>query len=270
MTIVETSTAETEVGEAQLLFPEAKQRRRRRWLASGIVVVAVVGAVGITLGLTVDRGSGGSIRPSSPPLSAPATLRGTADFSVHPILCYAPPLTLATGLTASSGPLPTCSAASQLTPANLQVTPDPPNSNGYTSNVNIQEDPQFATYPSTLSTNDSKSGTLLLAASSGNQGPPRYVLGPAQMTGTAVKSANAQLNNGAWVVNLNLTGPGAKQWDTLAQQQFHALIGVVFDGRVIEAPITQPTQSSFRSSDGHLQISGAWTERQAKAFAAAF
>jgi len=270
MTIVDTPAAAPEVDGTQLLFPEAKQRRRRRWLASGIGLVVVVVAVGIILGLTVGRGSGGSPRPSSPPLSAPGTLGGDGGFSLRPVLCYAPALTLAPGQTASSGALPTCSAATQLTPANLEVTPDPPNGNGYTSNTNIQEDPKFATYPSTTSTNSGQNGTVLLPGSAENQSTARYVLGPAQMNGTAVKSANAQLQNGTWAVNLNLTGSGSKQWDTLAKQQFHALVGVVLDGQVISAPITQPTQSSFRSFDGHVQISGSFTEQQAEALAAEF
>ncbi len=98
-------------------------------------------------------------------------------------------------------------------------------------------------------------------------GTERYVLGPAGLTGAQIKSASAQLNNGQWSVNLNLTGTGATQWDTLAQQQFHAIIGIDLDGQVISAPITQPTQSSFTSFGGTVQISGSFTEDQAKALA---
>ena len=108
---------------------------------------------------------------------------------------------------------------------------------------------------------------MLLPGSAGNGCTGRYVLGPAGMTGTAVKSASAQLNNGQWAVNLNLTGAGASQWDTLAQQQFHAIIGIDLDGQVISAPITQPTQRRFTSFDGQVQISGSFTENQAKTLA---
>ncbi len=90
---------------------------------------------------------------------------------------------------------------------------------------------------------------------------------PAQLTGTAVKSASAQLNNGQWTVNLVLTGPGSTAWDTLAKQQFHAIIGIDLDGQVISAPITQPTQSTFTSFNGQVQISGSFTEDQAKTLA---
>src|ERR1019366_4717718 len=103
-----------------------------------------------------------------------ATLGNTAQLFFRPALCYAPPLTLAKGKTASTGALPTCSASTQLTLANLQVTPNSNANGGYTSNQNIQEDPQFATYKSTPSTNDNKNDTVLLPGTTANQGPPRY------------------------------------------------------------------------------------------------
>ncbi len=96
------------------------------------------------------------------------------------------------------------------------------------------------------------------------------MLGPAGLTGTAVHSANAQLNNGQWAVNLNLTDTGSKQWDTLAQQQFHQIIAIDLDGQVISAPITQPSQQSFTPFNGQVQISGNFSEDQAKTLATDF
>jgi preprotein translocase subunit SecD len=199
------------------------------------------------------------------------TLGNTAQLFFRPARCYAPALTLAKGKTPTPGPLPTpCAASTQLTLANLQVTPNSNVAQGYTSNTNIGEDPQYATFKSTPSTNDEKTATVLLPVSPGSVGPPRYLLGPAGMTGTAVKSANAQLNNGQWAVNLNLTGSGATQWNTLASAQFHAIIGIDLDGQVISAPITQPTQGSFTSFGNSVQISGSFTENQAKTLATEF
>jgi preprotein translocase subunit SecD len=195
-----------------------------------------------------------------------ATLGNTAQLLFRPALCYAPGLSLAKGKAPLTGPLPACAAATELTKANLQVTPDSSNVNGYTSNTNIQEDPTFASYASTSSLNDNKSDTVLLPGTAAT-GSTRYVLGPAGLTGTAVKSASAQLNNGQWAVNLNLTSAGSSQWDALAQQQFHAIIGIDLDGQVISAPITQPTQSTFTSFNGQVQISGSFTEDQAKTLA---
>jgi preprotein translocase subunit SecD len=198
-----------------------------------------------------------------------AHLGNTAQLLFRPALCYAPPFSVAKGKKASTGPLPTCSASTELTAANLQVTPDSSNVNGYTSNTNIQDDPAFATYRSTPSLTDNKGDTVLLPGTAAN-GAGRYVLAPAAMTGTAVKSASAQLNNGQWTVNLVLTGVGSTQWDNLAKQQFHAIIAIDLDGQVISAPITQPTQSSFTSFNGQVQISGSFTEDQAKLLATDF
>lgn len=197
------------------------------------------------------------------------TLGQTAQLLFRPALCYAPAFSVAKGKQASTGPLPTCSASSQLTAANLQVTPDSSNVNGYTSNTNIPADPTFATYRSTSPFDDSKNETVLLPGTAAN-GSGRYVLGPAQLTGTAVKSASAQLNQGTWAVNLVLTGPGSTAWDNLAKQQFHAIIAIDLDGQVISAPITQPTEQTFSSFNGQVQISGSFTEDEAKLLATDF
>jgi preprotein translocase subunit SecD len=59
-------------------------------------------------------------------------------------------------------------------------------------------------------------------------------------------------------------------WDALTRQQFHQIIGVVVNGQVMSAPITQPAQSAWSSFNGQVQISGSFTEKQAKAIAAEF
>ena len=194
-----------------------------------------------------------------------ATLGDTAQLFFRPALCYAPAETLAKGAAATTGALPTCAASSALTSTNLAVKPDSSNVNGYTSNNNIPVDPQFATYAST--TTDDKNATVLLPGTSSSQGTGRYVLGPAMLTGTAVKSASAQLVSNQWAVSIVLTGPGSTAWDALSQQQFHAIIGIDLDGQVISAPITQPSQTSFTSFNGQVQISGSFTQDQAKTLA---
>jgi preprotein translocase subunit SecD len=194
-----------------------------------------------------------------------ATLGNTAQLFFRPARCYAPAETLAKGALATTGALPTCAASSALTSTNLAVKPDSSNVNGYTSNNNIPVDPQFATYAST--TTDDKNATVLLPGTSSSQGTGRYVLGPAMLTGTAVKSASAQLVSNQWAVSIVLTGPGSTAWDALSQQQFHAIIGIDLDGQVISAPITQPSQASFTSFNGQVQISGSFTQDQAKTLA---
>jgi preprotein translocase subunit SecD len=221
-----------------------------------------------TTGATVDSQGKNEISVSIPgeknTQQVLATLGNTAQLFFRPALCYAPSLTLAKGQTPSTGPFPTCAPASALTAANLAVN----TSTGQATN-NPPVDTQFATYPSTSPLNDNKNDTVLLPGTAGS-GSGRYVLGPAGMTGTAVKSASAQINNGLWAVNLNLTSAGASQWDALAGKQFHAIIGIDLDGQVISAPITQPSQAQPTSFAGQVQISGSFTENQAKTLATDF
>jgi preprotein translocase subunit SecD len=198
------------------------------------------------------------------------TLGSTAQLLFRPALCYAPAETLAKGKKPTTGALPTCAAATQLTAANLQVTPNSNATNGYTSNNNIQPDAQFASYADTPSTSDAKGDTVILPGSTTGGCYPRCVLGPTELTGTAVKSASAQLNNGQWTVNLVLTGAGSTAWDTLSKTQFHAIVAIDLDGKVISAPITQPTQQGWTSFDGQVQISGGFSETQAKTLATDF
>jgi preprotein translocase subunit SecD len=201
-----------------------------------------------------------------------ATLGNTAQLFFRPAYCYAPAFSVAKGKSATTTPLPsTCAASSQLTATNLDIKQNPGSvTQPYTYNTSIPEDPQFASYKSTPSTDDNKNATVLLPGSPGNAGPPRYLLGPAGLTGTAVKSASAQLVSGQWDVNLVLTGAGSTQWDNLAKSQFHAIIAIDLDGQVISAPITQPTNGAFSSFNGQVQISGSFTENQAKTLATEF
>ncbi len=253
--------------DPELLFQEAKQRRRRRWLISGVTAVIVVAVLSLTLGLTVGRNGSGPSGPVAVPGLIPATGRPAAELSFRPALCYAPPLTLAPGQVASTGALPPCSPSTQLSASNLKTTPDSDNVNGYVVDENIHSDSQFSTFPSTPASRDTGAATVLLPGVR-SEGSARYVLGPAALTQTGVQTATATVNNGQWAVHLVLTPQGSTAWDALTREQFHEIIGVVLNGRVISAPITQPTQSSWTSFNGQVQVSGSFTRQQAKAIAA--
>lgn len=267
MTITDTPTHRAEPDDAQVLFEEAKQRRKRRRLLSGIAIVVMM-ALGLTVGLWASHSSSDSPRPHSTkaPAPAPAAVTGF-NFSMRPVLCYAPAYSTTPGQVRPTRPLPTCSSPFQLTASNLQIDPAANNVNGYVSNPNIGADPQFAAYPSTISSNDLLNQDVLLSGTSATGATNRYVLGPAGLTRSSIASAQAKNESGQWVIILTLTSRGATQWDTLAAQQFHAIIGVVINGQVVSAPITQPTQSSFTSFRGQVGISGGFTEHQAKVIA---
>ncbi len=267
MTLVDRPRTVPETDDAQLLFQEAKQRRKRRWLISGITTLVLLVLIVVTLGLTSGGGGGRLPTPVGVPVSAGGTAYPAVNLSFRPVLCYAPPLTLAVGQAASTGALPACSASTELTTSNLQVTPNSGNVNGYSNNTNIPADPQFATYPSTP-TDEANQDDVVLLPGVAAEGSGRYVRGPAALTQRGVISSSARVINGLWTIDLVLTPAGSTAWDALTRQQFHQLIGIDLNGRVISAPITQPVQASWTSFDGRVQISGAFTGHQARAIAA--
>jgi preprotein translocase subunit SecD len=199
----------------------------------------------------------------------------TARMYFRPVLCYAYPEARAKGSKVKTLPpgvetIPACQANYQLTASNLAIntaTQQPTN--------NIGPDPQYATYPSTaVEKPDYEKSTVLLPglASSGTaNGGERYVLGPSEMTGHAIGSATATLNQtGQWVVDYTLAGSANSQlWDKVASENFHQLLGIELDGVVYSAPIIQPGQQTFSSFDGKGEISGSLTQADAQNLAQA-
>jgi preprotein translocase subunit SecD len=186
----------------------------------------------------------------------------TAQMLFRPVLCDAPAYTPPAKGAAPppSGALPACGSQYQLTAANLNVN----TSTGAPQNA-VPADPAFASYPSTPAASDyaDRGQTVLLPGTPSSGCSPRCVLGPAQLTGNAISSAVASFVNNQWVVEVTFKPAGATAWDKLAQQQFHAEIGIDLGGTVISAPITLPTQSTFTSFGGHVQISGNFSHTEA-------
>ena len=89
------------------------------------------------------------------------------------------------------------------------------------------------------------------------------------MTSAAIAHASATRNQtGAWVVNYTTTARGTVLWDRVAEENFHALLGIDLNGVVVSAPIIQPTQTSFTSFDGRGEISGGLDRAEAMDLAA--
>jgi preprotein translocase subunit SecD len=197
------------------------------------------------------------------------TIGQTAQLYFRPALCGAPAYVgkSTKGAKPAKAALPSCTATSELTEANLGVHA----TTGTTFGENtVPTDKALADYPSTKPTKDVKTKTVLLTAINGAGQYTRYLLGPAPLTGHAVHSAIAQQSQvGAWVVNYTLTSKGSPAWDNLAEKYFHQIIAIELDGKIYSAPIIQPTQSSFSSFGGKGEISGHLTEAQAKTLALA-
>jgi preprotein translocase subunit SecD len=138
-----------------------------------------------------------------------------------------------------------------------------------TSNVaSIPADPTLAAVPTSSPAYDESHPVDPVLVPLLGGGGERYLLGPAELNGSIVARASAQFQSPLWVVDVDLTSAGAVQWDELAQKYFHEMIGVDLDGQVISLPLTQPSQSSFTSFAGRVQISGSFTRQSAQALAA--
>ena len=160
-----------------------------------------------------------------------------------------------------------------MTAANLGVTPNS-GPQGYSSN-SVNPDSQYEAYPSTsVDKPNYATSTVLLPGISGacdGSAEVRCVLGPAQMTGRSIGSAQAtQDQTGQWVVDYSLAGAaGSALWDKVADANFHQFLGIELDGKVYSAPIIQPTQTTFSSFDGKGEISGSLTQSEAQNLAQA-
>lgn len=192
----------------------------------------------------------------------------TGRITLRPVYCgapaYSPPP--AGSVLLPGGALPSCDPAYSLTADNLAVDED----TGQPANT-MAPDPGFAHYVSTNAADaDVPSTTVLLPAGGSSVGGsyPRYVLGPAQVANSDIASTQATRVAQSSIVTMTLTAAGAAAWNQLAQQAFHAYVGVDLDGVAISAAIIEPTQATFVSFGDQFQLSGDFTKTSARELAA--
>ncbi len=188
-------------------------------------------------------------------------------FFIRPVLCGAASYRRPAPTTSSASASPlVCDAPYVTTASNLDVN----TATGQPLN-RIGPDPNLASYPSTTEQNDDPTSTVLLPAF-GAQQFPRFVLGPAQLSGSTIAAARAQYSpaEATWFVDVTLKPSAAAQWDTVPQQSFHAYIAADLDGEVLWAPLIQPQASTFTSFHGQMQIQIAenFTATEARGLAA--
>jgi preprotein translocase subunit SecD len=88
----------------------------------------------------------------------------------------------------------------------------------------------------------------------------RYELGPAQLTGKALASADATIDQtGQWKVEFTTTGKGSGEWDAVAQKNYQKQVAIDLDGVVQSAP-----QINAQQFNGRGEITGNFTQQQAK------
>ena len=192
-----------------------------------------------------------------------STTEHSKGVTFRAVLCFAP-LPPATPLFSQSAALPECKPSNRLTAKNLGVNPND-SAKGFKMKT-IKPDPRFRKFPDSSRAVQSLTSDLLLSGIKGF-GAERFVLGPARVTSSSIKSAKAVKRSGQWVVTYQLTPAGSAAFDAFAKSQFHALIAIVANGEVYSAPIMQPTQTHFTSFAGSGEVSGNFTKSQARSLA---
>lgn len=98
------------------------------------------------------------------------------------------------------------------------------------------------------------------------EGERLYQLGPAEVTGRAVDTAQARFNQGTnqWEVLVEFTDEGSEQWDDMGRRYFQRQVAIVLDGVVQSAPTIQPDETTFQPFGGEAVISGGFGEAGAK------
>ncbi len=186
-------------------------------------------------------------------------------FQIRPALCQAGPYAQPKAGTVV-GALPTTCSSSRysLQEPNLIV-----NTSTGTSNLpSIAPYPVLSSYPSSSpADNDSRPAGPVLVPATG-AGGIRYLLGPAELNGTAVAGAQATKQYNQWFVDVTFTHAGASAWDALAEKYFHELIAMDLDGQAVSVPLGQPTESTFASFGGRMDISGNFSKQTAEEVAA--
>jgi preprotein translocase subunit SecD len=197
-----------------------------------------------------------------PALPASASANSTPNIvTFRAVLCFAPNLRVKSAFP-SAAALPTCTPKYELTAKNLGVVPNG-SVDGFKANT-VKLDPRFRDFRSTPHGEVLAMSDVLLPGIKGAGSGGRFVLGPAKLTSSAIKSAKAVKEHlGAWVVDYRLTAPGSVAWDAFAKSQFHAYIAIVADGEVYSAPLIQPEERKFTSFDGSGEISGSFTKTEA-------
>ncbi|WP_326696529.1 protein translocase subunit SecD [Streptomyces sp. NBC_01754] len=100
----------------------------------------------------------------------------------------------------------------------------------------------------------------------GSEGEAKYLLGPAEVSGTDVDSAKAAIDQtgaGQWIVQMDFTDAGAKKFQKITtqlaqQQEPQNQFAIALDGEVVSAPSVRAALSSS------AEISGSFNQQSAQ------
>ncbi|WP_397428920.1 protein translocase subunit SecD [Pseudofrankia sp. BMG5.37] len=222
---------------------------------------------------TPTAGATASASPSAGSTLAPASGQPTAGASASPTSSASP--AAASSPTATTPPTPTAtpSANAAATPS---ATPTPTPSASASAAVDANTPPAaiqkkydaLTCAPAELRA----SGAATDApgdwtAACDRNGVVKYLLKPAKVIGTDVKTASAGLlssggttnvSTGEWVVNVDFTGSGQNKFTKLTEDTIGKQVAIVLDGVVQSAPTTN------ERIPGSAQISGTFTQSDAE------
>ncbi|MGH9124438.1 MAG: protein translocase subunit SecD [Acidimicrobiales bacterium] len=222
----------------------------------GSTTTTVAGTTTTTTGATTTTKAGalgvvGGARIPASALPALPTL-GPAPASAMPALA---------ALAGQTTPTPTTTAA----PTTSTTAP----ASGLSADdCQLAQTTVASALPTTKSQDDDPKATVLLpgADSSGNNADPngpRYLLGPAQLTGKVVSNATAQAPDSSsttWYTKVDFTSSGGAAFNKMAQANYQGFVAIDLDGLVESAPQIQAT-----TYNGSATINGSnFTETEAK------
>lgn len=121
--------------------------------------------------------------------------------------------------------------------------------------------PKPTNVPTTSRAQDLPNKTVVLPQLQNGKVIVRYMLGPAQLTGTVVKSAQAVFDptSSQWSVNLILNSSGSSAFDAMAAKNYQKQVAIVLDGVVKSAPVI-----NAKHFNGTPSITGSFTQTQAQ------
>jgi hypothetical protein len=200
-------------------------------------------------------------------LPVPASVLITAGaLQIRPALCESAPYKKPAPGTVVAAALPEACSSNRYSLEEPNLTVD--TSTAVSNLSSIAPDPALASYPSSsASYNDSHPESPVLVPLLGASGL-RYLLGPSELEGTAAASARVTFEPSQWIVNVTFTDAGGSAWDALTEKYFHEIIGIDLDGRAVSAPLIEPSQSTFTSFGGRMQIGGDFNKLTADELAA--
>ncbi len=191
-------------------------------------------------------------------------IEATAQMQLRAVLYTGAPATTFVGKDGKATPYPSPAPT-------LQATPTAKPSNGSDLNwITPALQAQFLAYDCADKTHDPanapKDQPLITCDP---KGTAKYILGPVELTGTEISSANFGMNsqNGQWEVQLAFNDKGATAFAAVSTRLYglqppRNQFAFVLDGKVISAPSMNAV-----ITDGKASISGSFTQDSAKTLA---